>query len=284
MRQLRALAALSLAPHQVAVFGGIGCSGKTPYYLGCNGVHTLHGRVLSFASGAKLAEPTLTVIAVGGDGDGLSIGAGHFVNTGRRNIDLTYILFNNGVYGLTKGQASPTLRRGEQTRRMSQPAADAAVNPLSLALVSGYTWIGRGYAYDVATLSELLTQAISHPGMSLLEVLQPCPTYNDLHTKAWYEGEDAVERQPRLYTLDDRLDELTVQRGESSESRQAVLLKAHKLALEWGNRIPTGIIFRDLTDPVAVQRVTGTAERCPAGWQRLLSQHAVVPADESDLA
>jgi pyruvate/2-oxoacid:ferredoxin oxidoreductase beta subunit len=148
-----ALAALHLWPHQVAIFGGIGCSGKAVYYLPTYGVHTLHGRVLPYATGAKLANPELTVIAVGGDGDGLGIGAGHFVNTGRRNIDVTYILFNNEVYGLTKGQAAPTLPLAVQTKSLPEPTIQGGVNPLMLALASGYTWIGRGYAYHVRHLS-----------------------------------------------------------------------------------------------------------------------------------
>jgi uncharacterized protein YeaO (DUF488 family) len=148
----QALAGLNLAPHQVAIFGGIGCSGKAVYYLPTYGVHTLHGRVLPYATGAKLANPELTVIAVGGDGDGLGIGAGHFVNTGRRNLDLTYILFNNEVYGLTKGQAAPTLPLGLQPKSLPEPTIQAGVNPLMLALAAGYTWIGRGYAYHVRHL------------------------------------------------------------------------------------------------------------------------------------
>jgi 2-oxoglutarate/2-oxoacid ferredoxin oxidoreductase subunit beta len=151
-----ALAGLQLAPHQVAIFGGIGCSGKAVYYLPTYGVHTLHGRVLPFATGAKLANPDLTVVAVGGDGDGLGIGAGHFVNTGRRNLDLTYILFNNEVYGLTKGQAAPTLPLEFRTKSLPEPTIQAAVNPLMLALAAGFTWIGRGYAYQVRRLVELI--------------------------------------------------------------------------------------------------------------------------------
>jgi len=186
----RALGQSALSPDKVAVFGGIGCSGKTPYYLKTFGIHTLHGRVLPFATGAKLADPSLTVIAVGGDGDGLSIGAGHFVNSGRRNIDLTYIVFDNGVYGLTKGQASPTLRYGEQTKAMAGPNVLAPLNAVALALAAGFTWIGRGYAYDVAQLTGLITEAIQHPGLAVLVVLQPCPTYNQLHDKEWYAGKD----------------------------------------------------------------------------------------------
>ncbi|RTZ71849.1 MAG: hypothetical protein DSZ02_10495 [Gammaproteobacteria bacterium] len=152
----QALSDSGLSPDEVAVFGGIGCSGKTPYYMNTYGIHTLHGRLLPFAAGAKLARPALTVIAAGGDGDGLSIGAGHFVNAGRRNLDLTYVFFNNGVYGLTKGQASPTLGRGEQTRSMPLRSIQEPLNPVLLAFAAGYTWIGRGYAYDVKGLAGLI--------------------------------------------------------------------------------------------------------------------------------
>ena len=121
-----ALAEMGLPRHKTALFTGIGCSGKTSHFVNVYGVHTLHGRVLTFAQGAKLANPHLTVLAAGGDGDGLGIGAGHFVAAGRRNVDITYIIFNNGVYGLTKGQASPTLKLGEKTKSKSK----LCVNPI----------------------------------------------------------------------------------------------------------------------------------------------------------
>lgn len=242
-----ALAALGRSPDEVAVFGGIGCSGKTPYYLNSYGVHTLHGRLLPFATGAKLANPDLTVIAVGGDGDGLSIGAGHFVNAGRRNLDLTYILFNNGVYGLTKGQASPTLRQGEQTRSMPQSNIQGHINPIMLALSAGFTWVGRGYAYDVKSLSQLIQQAIEHPGIAYLDVLQPCPVYNDLHDKAWY--------GKRIYSLqaeghDPAISDSSDEQG-SQEKRVQCLLKAQ----EWDERIPVGVFLQDLTQPLFLEQI-----------------------------
>src|SRR5687768_7227813 len=211
----QALAGLDLLPHQVAIFGGIGCSGKAPYYLPVYGIHTLHGRVLPYATGAKLANPELTVLAVGGDGDGLSIGAGHFVNTGRRNVDLTYILFNNEVYGLTKGQAAPTLAMGLQTKSLPEPNIQGEVNALMLALASGFTWIGRGYAFNVKQLVDLVQGAIRHPGLAFLEVLQPCPTYNDLHTKAWFTDTSAGHGQPRVYPLGQTDYEAVIPEGAS---------------------------------------------------------------------
>lgn len=240
-----ALAALTLPPERVAVFGGIGCSGKTPYYLNTNGIHTLHGRLLPFAQGAKLAAPSLTVLAVGGDGDGLSIGAGHFVNAARRNVDITYILYNNGVYGLTKGQGAPTLQLGEQTRSMNQPASLAGLNPLQLALASGYSWIGRGYAYDVAQLEALIEGAISHPGTALLEVLQPCPTYNDLYTREWFGAEDPESGEARLYDLADSGYDPLIPEGADSTMAAAVREACWARSGEWKERIPLGIFLQD---------------------------------------
>ena len=144
-----AMAEMEIPRHKAAIFSGVGCSGKTSHYLNVYGVHTLHGRVLPFSQGAKLANPEMTVVAVGGDGDGLGIGAGHFVAAGRRNVDMTYLIFNNGVYGLTKGQASPTLKLGLKTKSLPEPNVNQSVNPIALAIASGFTFVARGYAYDV---------------------------------------------------------------------------------------------------------------------------------------
>ncbi len=241
-----ALADLDLPRHRVAVFSGIGCSGKTSHYVNTYGIHTLHGRVLAFATGAKLANPGLEVIACGGDGDGYGIGAGHFVNAGRRNLDMPYIVFNNEVYGLTKGQASPTLKEGEQTKSLPSPNINAGVNPLATALAAGYTWIGRGYAFDVMHLKELIKQATLHKGAALLDVLQPCPTYNDLHTKDWFgEQEVASTGLPRVYKLDDDEDWDPVvsdpsDAAEINEKQAAAFTRAQ----EWGDRIPIGVFYQ----------------------------------------
>ncbi len=237
----KALAEMGLPRDQVAAFGGIGCSGKTPYYLNTYGVHTLHGRVLSFATGAKLANPSLNVIAMGGDGDALSIGGGHFINTGRRNLDMTYIMFNNGVYGLTKGQAAPTLQPGDKTKSMAQSNIQGQLNPVLLALVSGYTWVGRGYAYDVKTLTGLIVDAIRHPGIAFLDVLQPCPKYNDLHTKSWY-GE-------RLYDLSKVGHHSLISTDSEEQLAEEIRIMALIRAREWGERIPTGVFLQDLSRP-----------------------------------
>jgi len=271
-----ALAALQLPLHQFAVFGGIGCSGKTPYYLNTNGIHTLHGRVLPFASGAKLANPELTVIAVGGDGDGLGIGAGHFANAGRRNLDMTYILFNNGVYGLTKGQAAPTLRQGEQTKAMVQENILSHLNPILLALTSGFTWIGRGYAYDPRHLQSLIQEAIKHCGSAFIEVLQPCPTYNDLHDKQWYVGEK-TEKASRLYYLHDEDYDPCVPAAADKQLQEQKLTQCVIKAQEWGQRIPLGVFFQDLSRDemtVKIAQHQSTYQQYPPAKQPLLDDNA----------
>jgi len=242
-----ALVDLQLSPSKVAIFSGIGCSAKLPHFVNAYGIHTLHGRALPFAIGAKLANPELEVIAVGGDGDGLGIGVGHFVNTGRRNIDMTYLIHDNGVYGLTKGQASPTLRLGLRTKSLPRPNINEGVNPIALALAVGYTFIARSYAYDVRHSKETIKRAIRHRGMSLLIIQQPCPTYNNINTKEWYGGEDRIDPatgkpSPRLYKLEEAGYDGIVRKPEEASSKAiAALTKAQ----EWGEKIPIGVFYQN---------------------------------------
>ncbi|MEM4495296.1 MAG: 2-oxoacid:ferredoxin oxidoreductase subunit beta [Candidatus Caldarchaeum sp.] len=253
-----ALADLQIQPHNVAIFSGIGCSGKTPHYINAYGIHTLHGRVLPFAVGAKLANPSLTVLAVGGDGDGLGIGAGHFVNTGRRNVDFTYVLFDNGVYGLTKGQASPTLPRGMKTKSLPKPNVNDAVNPIALAVVSGYTFVARGYAYDTRYLKELIKMGIKHEGSAFIDVLQPCPTYNDIMTKEWYGGEDRIvegKPLPRIYKLEETGYDGEVKSNDPEEVN-AKKLQAIAKSFEWGDKIPVGVFYRNQFVPSYEERIS----------------------------
>ena len=235
---------MQLEPHRVAIFSGIGCSAKTPHYINAYGFHTLHGRVLPIATGAKLANPSLTVVAVGGDGDGLGIGAGHFVNTGRRNLDFTYVLYNNGVYGLTKGQASPTLPKGLRTKSMPAPSIQEGVNPVAMAVASGFSFVARSYALDVRHLKTTLRAAIEHRGSAFIDVLQTCPTYNDINTKEWYAGDDLPSKAPRLYKLeesnyDGRVPDPSVRDEVNSKKGQALLK-----SFEWGDKIPIGVFFK----------------------------------------
>jgi 2-oxoglutarate ferredoxin oxidoreductase subunit beta len=244
-----ALSEMQIPKHKAAIFSGIGCSGKTSHFINVFGVHTLHGRVLTFAQGAKLANPDMEIIAVGGDGDGLGIGAGHFVAAGRRNLDLTYIIFNNGVYGLTKGQASPTLKLGEKTKSLPTPNTNYDVNPIGLAIASGFTFVARGYAYDVRQLKDLIIAAVKHKGLAFLDVLQPCPTYNDINTRDWYAGADQIDPitqkpRPRTYRLEDTDYDPVVHYDEESELNER-LTQALIKSLEWGTKIPTGIFYKN---------------------------------------
>ncbi|MBI4467266.1 MAG: 2-oxoacid:ferredoxin oxidoreductase subunit beta [Acidobacteria bacterium] len=237
-----ALAKLQLAPHQVVVVSGIGCSGKTPHYMHTYGFHTLHGRVMPSVTGLKLANHKLTVIGVGGDGDAYGIGAGHFVNGGRRNLDITYLVFNNDVYALTKGQASPTIKKGMKTKSMSEASIMEALNPVALGLACGYTFVARGYALDVKHLAELIAQGIRHRGSALIDIFQTCPTYNDLHTKTWYEGKD--KSQSRLLKLEETDYDPVVHHpsdsGEVSRKKAQALLKSE----EDSERLPIGVFFK----------------------------------------
>lgn len=237
-----ALFQLKIEPHRVALFSGIGCSGKTPHYVNVNGFHTLHGRVLPTASGAKIANKDLTVIAVGGDGDGYGIGSGYFVNTGRRNLDFTYIVMNNSVYGLTKGQASPTLAKGIKTKSLPEATILEGINPIALAIGAGYTFIARGYALEVRYLANLIAAAIRHKGSSFIDVLQTCPTYNDLYTKEWYDA--GPEGKSRIYKLEDTGYDPDVHDPNDGDEIIAKKVQAVSRSYEWGSQIPVGVYYR----------------------------------------
>ncbi|MCJ8306135.1 MAG: 2-oxoacid:ferredoxin oxidoreductase subunit beta [Nitrosopumilus sp.] len=245
-----ALADMGIQRDKAVMFSGIGCSGKTSHFINTYGIHTLHGRVLTFAQGAKITNPELTVVAIGGDGDGLGIGAGHFVAAGRRNVDMTYIIFDNGVYGLTKGQASPTLKLGEQTKSLPSPNTNYNVNPIGLAVASGFTFVARGYSYDIKHLKDLIVQAVNHKGLSFLDVLQPCPTYNDINTRDWYAGVDlmdeAQKRHSRIYKLEETGFDPVVHYADEVEINEKLSQSLIK-SLEWGNKIPIGVFYKNDT-------------------------------------
>ncbi len=263
----QACAKLGLDPSKVIAVGGIGCSGKAPYYMGTYGVHTLHGRPIPYATGIKLANPELHVIVAAGDGDGLGIGAGHFVNVGRRNVDITYVMFDNEVYGLTKGQAAPTMPLGMQTKSLPEPNIQMKLNPMMMAYASGFTWIGRGYSYNVKQLVELLMSAMSHPGLSFLDVLQPCPTYNNLHTKDWFAGKDLEEVRPRVQPLPEDYDPV-IAPDDDEETTWRKTRHFMKMARMWGDTIPTGVFMENRSVNSFAerirQRMASYAESSPA--------------------
>ncbi len=238
-----ALAQLNLDPDKVACFSGIGCSGKTPHYVKAYGFHTLHGRVLPVATGGRLVNSAVTVLAMGGDGDGYGIGAGYFVNSGRRNLNFTYIVHNNNVYGLTKGQASPTLAKGKKTKSMPEQAIQDGINPIAMAVAAGYTFIARAYALEPKYLAGILVKAIQHKGSALVDVLQTCPTYNDLYTKEWYEGADLPEKKSRLYKLEEQGFDGKVQ--DVTDTTEIITKKAAAVARSYETEpIPVGIYYQ----------------------------------------
>lgn len=249
----QALVALAIEPHRVLMVSGIGQAGKLPHYTKGNLFNALHGRTLPVAAGAKIANPELIVIAVGGDGDGYGEGGNHFVNTVRRNHDITYLVHNNQIYGLTKGQASPTSDFGFVTKTTPQ-GADIPLNPIALAIAADVSFVARGFAGDVEHLSQLIIQGIQHHGFALIDVLQPCPSFNHKNTYAWY--------RERVYKLGGT--------GYAPGDKLAAFEKAQ----EWGDRIPIGVVYR--------QERSTFEERLPALGKGPLARRQLdpMPADK----
>lgn len=174
----KALAELALPREDVALVSGIGCSSRVPAYTKVYGFHGLHGRALSAATGLKLARPELTVIVAGGDGDGFSIGGNHFIHTCRRNVNLTYIVMDNEVYGMTKGQASPTTDAGWGDSKMTPDGPGVTpINPAAIALAAGATFVARGFSGKPNDIVEMMVAGVRHPGFAFIQVLSPCPTF-----------------------------------------------------------------------------------------------------------
>ena len=184
----RACAELGLQPHEIVTVSGIGCSSNLPGYINTYGMHTLHGRSLVFATGVKMANHELTVIATGGDGDGYGIGGNHFVHTSRRNVDLTYVVMNNQIYGLTTGQVSPTSRVGQRTKSTPFGSVEYPLNPITSAIMNGATYVARGYSGDIRHLTDLIKGGIEHHGFSLIDVFSPCVTFNLDNTHAFFKS------------------------------------------------------------------------------------------------
>lgn len=219
----RALAELDLKPENVLLVSGIGQAAKLPHYVRCNTFNGLHGRTLPVATGVKFARPDLTVIAVGGDGDGYAEGGNHFIHAMRRNPDVAYFVHNNQVYGLTKGQPSPTSDRDMVTVMTPEGNPVCPERPLALAVASSCSFVARGFSADQDHLVDLMKQAIQNKGFSLLEILQPCVSFNKVNTYDWY--------RKHIIKLGD---------GHDPEDHAV----AYARAMEWGDRIPIGIISR----------------------------------------
>jgi 2-oxoglutarate ferredoxin oxidoreductase subunit beta len=220
----QALAANQLKPHEVLFVSGIGQAAKAPHYLNANLFNGLHGRSIPVATGSKLANPELTVIVESGDGCNYGEGGNHLLAAMRRNINITLLVHNNQVYGLTKGQASPTSPEGFVTKAQPQGVASAPINPVAVAVAMKAGFVARGFSGEVDHLSELIQQGIKHRGLGLIDILQPCLSFNKVNTFAWY--------KERCYTVPSTHD--------PTDWEAAI-----KVACEWGDKIPIGIIYRN---------------------------------------
>jgi len=220
----RACAELGLRPHEILAISGIGCSSNLPGYFNSYAMHTLHGRSLAFATGAKMANHNLNVIATGGDGDGYGIGGNHFTHTARRNVDLTYVVMNNQIYGLTTGQISPTSRDGMKTKSTPFGSVEMPINPITTAIMNGATYVARGYSGDIRHLTELIKGGIQHKGFALIDIFSPCVTFNNDNGHPFF--------KERVRTLEDE--------GHDTADWKTACEKA----MLWGDTIYTGLFFK----------------------------------------
>jgi 2-oxoglutarate ferredoxin oxidoreductase subunit beta len=220
-----AVAELGLLPHEVLTISGIGCSSNLPGYINTYGMHTLHGRALAVASGAQLGNHGLKVVVTGGDGDGFGIGGNHFVHVMRRNVDLTYIVMDNQIYGLTTGQVSPTSRKGMKTKSTPFGSVENPVNPIPMAIVCGATYVARGFSGQQKHLVALIKGAIEHRGFAFVDVFSPCVTYNHDNTHEFFK-----QRTKKLEEM-----------GHDPTDPRAAIEKGGL----WGETIPIGLFYKN---------------------------------------
>jgi 2-oxoglutarate ferredoxin oxidoreductase subunit beta len=226
----RALAAIGRPPHEIAFISGIGCSSRIPGYTTAYGFNSVHGRALPIAQGIKLARPDLLVLAAGGDGDGVSIGGGHVPHAIRRNADITYIVMDNQIYGLTKGQLSPTSQKGRKTVTSGYGSLESPVNPLLYVLAYGAPFVAQGTPADMAGLAAVIEEAIRYPGFSFVNVQSPCVTYGE-------EDQQVKAQKAKMKTL------------ASLGHDPTNLLAALDLARAYGTELYTGVFYKNPEPP-----------------------------------
>ncbi|MFA9558582.1 2-oxoacid:ferredoxin oxidoreductase subunit beta [Evansella sp. AB-rgal1] len=217
----KAIVQLGYEPHEFAIVSGIGCSGKVSEYVRTNGFHTIHGRSVPIAQGVKMGNQKLKVIASGGDGDGYGIGLGHFVHASRRNIDMSYIVMDNNIYGLTKGQTSPRSEHGFVTKTTKEGNKEYPVDPVSTSLVNGATFVAQAFAGDIKQMVDIIERAIEHKGFSHVNIYSPCVTFNKINTYDFY--------KERLTKID-----------EPFENRDEALAKVREL-----DGLVTGVLYEE---------------------------------------
>lgn len=238
----KTLAKLNKPPKDILLVSGIGQAAKLPHYVKCNCFNGLHGRALPVAAAAKIANRTLTVLVTTGDGDCYGEGGNHLIHNIRRNIDITVMVHDNQIYGLTKGQASPTTDPEYVTKVQTEGVVLNSLHPLEMAIALGAGFVARGYSLDTEHLSWLIEEGIQHKGFSLIDVLQPCVSFNKKNTYEWY--------SKRVYKVND-------EGSFRPEDKMAAYEKAH----EWGERIPIGIIYR--TEKETYEERRGLSQRIP---------------------
>ncbi len=236
----RASANVGLEPENLAVVSGIGCSGRISGYINSYGFHSIHGRSLPIAQGVKMANRDLTVIASGGDGDGFAIGMAHTVHAIRRNIDVTYIVMDNHIYGLTKGQTSPRSAEGFKTKSTPTGSIESQISIMELAISSGAGFVAQSFSSDLKELTSLIEQGINHKGFSLINVFSPCVTFNKVNTYEWFK-----ENITKLDSIEDY---------DPANRTQAVnTLMDH-------DGLVTGLIYQNKERPSYEQLVNGFSE------------------------
>lgn len=238
---------LGVKPENLMVVSGIGCSSNLPGFIHAYGIHSLHGRSVAVATGAHLANTDMKVVCTGGDGDGYGIGIGHFIHAMRRNLDMTYVVMDNQIYGLTTGQASPTTTRGHKTKSTPKGNAEIPLNPVALAIAAGATYVARGFSGEQKQLVDLIAGGIAHKGFSLIDVYSPCVTYNKINTYPWF--------KERVYKLEDT----DFDPGDFNTSLSK--------AFEWGDKIPLGVLYK--VDQTTYEDVEPVLQRGPLVKQAL---------------
>ncbi len=215
---------LGIQPKDLMIVSGIGCSSNLPGFIHAYGVHSLHGRSIPVATGAHLANTDMKVVVTGGDGDGYGIGVGHLLHAMRRNLDITYVVMDNQIYGLTTGQASPTTGIGQKTKSTPAGNAETPLNPLALAITAGATYVARGFSGEAKQLTDLIAGGMAHRGFALIDVFSPCVTYNKVNTYPFF--------KERIYKLEDE--------GWDPTDFH----KSMEKSFEWGERIPLGLLYK----------------------------------------
>jgi 2-oxoglutarate ferredoxin oxidoreductase subunit beta len=238
----RALAAIGQPPHQIAFVSGIGCSSRIPGYTTAYGFNSVHGRALPIAQGIKIANPELLVLAAGGDGDGFSIGGGHVPHAIRRNVDIAYVVMDNQIYGLTKGQLSPTSPRGKKTVSSAYGSLESPVNPLSYVLAYGAPFVAQGTPADLPALASVIEQAIRYPGFAFVNVQSPCVTYGD------------EEHQIKAHKA------LMKPLGSIAHD-PTDLVEAFRLAQTYGRELYTGVLYRNPDPPPTYDALVRARQR-----------------------